>query len=121
MSWSPDSQLLAVTLCEQVKTKDISHNCALPFLLLLDKRVNLINASKAMTLQMHAQEKGTAGSNECSRIQLWQRSNWHWYLKTEMRGLGSVAVFTGWQEEGLCLTIVTSAGLCSAVSMSRLL
>ena len=46
MSWSPDSQLLAVTLCEQVKTKDISHTCALPFLLLLDEGVYLINATR---------------------------------------------------------------------------
>lgn len=45
MSWSPDSQLLAVTLCEQVKTKIISHTCSLPFLLLLDKRVYFINAT----------------------------------------------------------------------------
>ncbi len=50
-----------------------------------------------------------------SRVQIWQRSNWHWYLKREMQGLGPGRVFTAWHEEGLCLTTLTSGGLCSEV------
>ena len=55
---------------------------------------------------------------DSSRIQVWQRSNWHWYLKREICGLGSGEVFTAWQELGLCLTTITSDGLCSEVGLA---
>ena len=48
-------------------------------------------------------------------VQIWQRSNWHWYLKREMRALGSGRIFTAWHEEGSCLSVLTSEGLCSEV------
>ena len=54
---------------------------------------------------------------DSSRVQVWQRSNWHWYLKREICGLGSGEVFTAWQEVGLCLTTITSDGLCSEVGL----
>ncbi|CAL5218701.1 g412 [Coccomyxa viridis] len=72
LSWSPDSQLLAVTICSQASN---------------------------------------------SKVQIWQRSNWHWYLKREVQGLGPDRVFTAWHEEGLCLTMLTSKGLCSEVTL----
>ena len=61
---------------------------------------------------------GCAQGGSC-RIQIWQRSNWHWYLKREMQGLSPGRVFAAWQEEGLCLTILTSEGLCSEVEHNQ--
>ncbi|CAK0773220.1 hypothetical protein CVIRNUC_004042 [Coccomyxa viridis] len=79
MSWSPDSQLLAVAICTPGRD-------------------------------------GSAADS--SRVQVWQRSNWHWYLKREICGLGCGEVFTAWQEVGLCLTTITRDGLCSEVRIA---
>ena len=64
---------------------------------------------------MQGRDDSTADS---SRVQIWQRSNWHWYLKREICSLGPGEVFMAWQEVGLCLTIITSDGVCSEVGLA---
>ena len=73
--------------------------------------------ASSLTFDQCVQERD-ASTADSSRIQVWQRSNWHWYLKREICGLGSGEVFTAWQEVGLCLTTITSDGLCSEVGLA---
>ena len=50
-------------------------------------------------------------------VQIWQRSNWHWYLKQELAGFGSGALHVVWEPEGLRLHMHSSRGEHRLVSL----
>ena len=50
-------------------------------------------------------------------VQLWRRSNWHWYLKQELRFTDSCGLQMQWSDEGpMTLTICTAEGILRKVN-----
>lgn len=43
-------------------------------------------------------------------VQVWQRSNWHWYLKQELQGLDGPQLSVCWEDTGLRLHMCGSSG-----------
>ncbi|KAK9915662.1 hypothetical protein WJX75_002381 [Coccomyxa subellipsoidea] len=50
------------------------------------------------------------------RVQIWQRVNWHWYLKQELRPYAGSGLYIAWSETALGLDIVSSSGRFGSVS-----
>ncbi len=49
-------------------------------------------------------------------MQVWQRSNWHWYLRQELRPFAGFGLNVAWNEMGLGLDMVASNGSFGSVS-----
>ncbi|BDA44195.1 Elongator complex protein 1 [Coccomyxa sp. Obi] len=50
------------------------------------------------------------------RVQVWQRSNWHWYLRQELHPYAGFGLSIAWNEMGLGLDMVASNGSFGSVS-----
>lgn len=90
MRWSPDSQLLAVVLATGANDAPIGNNG---------------------TYNSHA--------DHARVLQLWHRSNWHWYLKHERRFACCDGLSVSWEEGSPGVTglrAVTAEGLATATS-----
>lgn len=49
--------------------------------------------------------------SNCQAVQMWTRSNWHWYLKQELRFPDEPSLSMFWSDEGpSILTILTASG-----------
>lgn len=51
-------------------------------------------------------------------MQVWQRSNWHWYLKQELRSSCGSGLCVAWRETALVLDVIASTGRFNSVSPS---
>lgn len=51
-------------------------------------------------------------------MQIWQRINWHWYLKQELRPYSGSELHVAWSETALALDMVASNGTFGSVSLS---
>ena len=87
LQWSSDSELLAVHLASEVPSGR----------------------------QGEGNEPLTQG--ESHSLQVWQRSNWHWYLKQEWRHGRCGGLMMQWSEAGNALTTCSRGGTISTVSL----
>jgi hypothetical protein len=74
--------------------------------------------SELLALVLQAPAAGAASPNQAA-VQIWQRSNWHWYLKQELAGWGGgSALHVAWEPEELSLHMRGSAGEHRLVSLA---
>ncbi|EIE25950.1 IKI3-domain-containing protein [Coccomyxa subellipsoidea C-169] len=55
---------------------------------------------------------------EQHRVQIWQRINWHWYLKQELRPYSGSELHVAWSETALALDMVASNGTFGSVKFN---
>lgn len=116
MHWSPDSELLALVLSQpaagsaaSLPEPDEVISCSA----LLSHAASQYVPCNTMSLQSSTslwQVHATSGLWVCQaeglqqhKVQIWQRSNWHWYLKQELRNVPSRTLCIAWEPAGLIL------------------
>ena len=119
MEWSPDSEFIALVLSSTVSEagpKEVQFNVTFTLHSLkgpvkdrADQQQDVlykccIHCAQDEDLQQH-------------RVQIWQRVNWHWYLKQELRPYAGSGLYIAWSETALGLDIVSSSGRFGSVSL----